>query len=97
MLFADPYVTMDFYVEYPLWILLKEKFGNNFQIRHVNVDNVSSHKASALAFKDFTPCAVVGLYYDMAGERRVEVDGNVYPLSKRFGVAHIYMAKEPKR
>jgi len=95
LFFEDPHVTMDFFIEYPLWALLKDKFGNNFQIRQVMVDNASSRRA--FVSPTFTPCAVVGLYYDMAGERRVEVDGNVYPLSKRFGVAHIYMAKKPRK
>jgi hypothetical protein len=58
--------------EYPLWILMQQKFGNQFQLEHINVPKASALKEHELPFKDFKPCGIIYMYTKRSQLNKVE-------------------------
>jgi len=58
--------------EYPLWMVMQQKFGNKFQLQHINVANGSSVKEKESPFKEFEPCGIIYMYTKQSNLHRVE-------------------------
>ncbi len=57
--------------EYPLWILMQQSYGKNFQLQHINVTNASSVIANKSPSKDFQPCGVIYMYTKRSKQEKV--------------------------
>ncbi len=55
--------------EYPIWVALQRVGGPSMEIRHVNVRNISSVKATKPP-SSFNPCALVVIDYDYGPKTR---------------------------
>ena len=47
--------------EYPFWMVLREKLGGDFELRHVNLDNVSKKLEQSEPFSGFKPDVIVSV------------------------------------
>ncbi len=61
--------------EYPLWMIwmiMQQKFGNKFQLQHINVSNGSSVKEKESPFQEFEPCGIIYMYTKQSNLPTVE-------------------------